>query len=68
MVNTLKIKGRIAEKGKTIQKIAPNVGCSAYTLGRKLSNEAPITIEEAIILCEELEIRNEEFADFFLRT
>ncbi len=67
MVNTLKFKGRMAEKEKTIQKLAPIVGCSAYTLGRKIANEAPMTIEEAMILSEELEIYNEEFADFFLQ-
>lgn len=65
MINTLKLKGRIAEKGKTIQKLAPIAGCSAYTLGRKIANEAPMTIEEAMILCEELQICNNEFADFF---
>ena len=67
MINTLKLKGRIAEKGKTIQKLAPIAGCSAYTLGRKIANEAPMTKEEAMILCEELQICNNEFADFFLQ-
>ena len=67
MVNTAKIKGRIVEKGKTIQAIAPKVPCSPYTLGQKIANETPINLEEVIVLCDELEITEEEFAEFFLQ-
>lgn len=66
MINTAKIKGRIVEKGKTIQSIAPKIPCSPYTLGQKLSNETPMNLEEAIILSDELDITKDEFADFFL--
>lgn len=67
MVNTAKIKGRIVEKGKTIQAIAPKVPCSAYTLGQKIANETPINLEEVIALCEELDITESEFPEFFLQ-
>lgn len=67
MVNTAKVKGRIVEKGKTIQSIAPKIPCSAYTLGQKIANETPINLDEVIVLCEELEIQQEEFAEFFLK-
>lgn len=66
MINTAKVKGRIVEKGKTIQSIAPKIPCSPYTLGQKISNETPMNLEEAMILSEELEITKEEFLDFFL--
>lgn len=66
MINTAKVKGRIVEKGKTIQAIAPKIPCSPYTLGQKISNETPMNLEEAMILSEELEITKEEFAEFFL--
>lgn len=66
MVNTAKIKGRIVEKGKTIQSIAPKIPCTAYTLGRKIANEAPINLDEVIALCEELDINKDEFVEFFL--
>lgn len=66
MINTAKIKGRIVEKGKTIQSIAPKIPCSPYTLGQKLLNETPMNLEEAIILSDELDITKDEFADFFL--
>lgn len=67
MVNTAKIKGRIVEKGKTIQSIAPKIPCSPYTLGQKIANESPMNLEEVSILCDELDITMEEFEDFFLQ-
>ena len=67
MVNTAKIKGRIVEKGKTIQAIAPKIPCSPYTLGQKIANETPINLEEVIVLCDELEIKENEFSEFFLQ-
>ena len=66
MINTQKVKGRIVEKGLTIQLIAPKIPCSAYTLGQKIGNETPMNLEEAMILSDELDITKEEFADFFL--
>lgn len=67
MVNTQKIKGRIVEKGKTIQSIAPKIPCSPYTLGQKIANETPINLDEVMVLCEELEITEQEFSEFFLQ-
>lgn len=67
MVNTAKIKGRIVEKGKTIQAIAPKIPCSPYTLGQKIANETPINLEEVMVLCDELDIKEEEFTEFFLQ-
>ena len=67
MINTSKVKGRIVEKGKTIQAIAPKIPCSPYILVRKIANESPMSLEEAIILSEELDISKEEFAEFFLQ-
>lgn len=67
MVNTAKLKGRIVEKGKTIQSIAPKIPCSPYTLGQKIANETPINLDEVITLCNELEIKENEFGEFFLQ-
>lgn len=67
MVNTAKVKGRIVEMGKTIQSIAPKIPCSPYTLGQKIANETPINLEEIIALCDELNIKEDEFAEFFLK-
>lgn len=67
MINTAKIRGRIVEKGKTIQCIAPKIPCTAYTLGQKIANETPINLDEVLILCDELDITENEFAEFFLQ-
>lgn len=67
MINTAKIKGRIVEKGKTIQSIAPKIPCSPYTLGQKIANETPINLDEVMVLCKELDINEKEFAEFFLQ-
>lgn len=68
MINTNKIKARMVECEKTIQILAPKIPCSAYTLGRKLSNKTPINLEEISVLCEELDIQENEFAEFFLQS
>lgn len=65
MINTLKLKGRIVEKEKTIQSLAPKIPCTPYTLGQKISNETPMQIEEATILANELEIPDEEIVEYF---
>ena len=67
MVNTAKIRGRIIEKGKTIQSIAPKIPCSPYILGRKIANENPMNLSEVKVLCEELDIEKNELAEFFLQ-
>lgn len=65
MINTEKLKGRIVEKKKTIQSIAPKTGYSAYTLGKMISNKSDMSINTSIIIMEELEIPIEEVVDFF---
>ena len=41
MIDTFRLKLRIMEKKKTIQKLAPKVHLSAYTLGQQISNKKP---------------------------
>lgn len=65
MINTAKVRGRIVEKGKTIQSLAPKIPCTPYTLGQKISNETPMHIEEAQVLINELEIPKDEITDYF---
>ena len=67
MINTSKVRGRIVEKGKTIQSIAPKIPCSPYILGRKIANESPMSLEEASNLSKELDIKEEEFTEFFYK-
>ncbi len=56
----------MAEKQKTYQQLAPKVNCTPYTLGRKVANKVPMTLEEANRLAIELDITDTEFGDFFL--
>ena len=65
MVNTKKIKARMIEKDKNIQKLAPKVGYTAYTLGRMISNKTAMTLDVSKVLMIELDILDEEIPDFF---
>lgn len=65
MINTAKLRGKIVEKGKTIQSLAPKIPCTPYTLGQKIANETPMQIEEATTLANELEIVDEEITEYF---
>lgn len=65
MINTLKLKGRIVEKGTTIQSLAHKIPCTPYTLGQKIANEAPMQIEEATTIANELEIPDNEITEYF---
>ena len=65
MINTLKLKGRITEKGQTIQSLAPKIPCTPYTLGQKIANETPMQIEEANTLANELDIKDNEIVEYF---
>ena len=67
MINTFKLKGRMVEKKKTTQYLAAKAGLTGYTLGQQILNKKPMTLETAYILSEELEIDDNEFADFFLQ-
>lgn len=65
MVNTQKIKGRITEKGLTIQKVAPKVNLSPYTLGKQINNRAPMNLRVADALKTALDIPNEQIDEYF---
>lgn len=65
MVNALKIKGRIVEKGLTIQKIAKEMNLSGYQLGKKISGGTIMTLDEADKLQEILSIPDCDFMDYF---
>lgn len=67
MINSSKFKGRMIEKKYTFQTLAPKISCTPYTLGQKIANETPMTLEEANILAKELDINDKEFSEFFLQ-
>ncbi len=65
MPNEKKIKARIMELGLTIGKIATQMGLSAYTLGRKISGKAQMSLSEAWELMVILKIPESQFTDYF---
>lgn len=67
MVNTEKIKERMDEKGKKIKHLARKAKCTPYSMGRKLTNKAPLNLDETQVLCDELDITTLEFPEFFLQ-
>lgn len=67
MINTNKLKGKITEKGATIKQIAQEMRLTPATLGKKISNKAPTTLDEVDTLQALLGINDSEFIDYFLQ-
>ena len=66
VVNTLKLRGRIREKGLTQKDVAAALDVSETTVGAKINNKSPITLDEAEQIAKVLEIPDDEFVVFFL--
>ena len=58
ILNTLKLKGKIAEKGKTQIELAKILNISTQSFNAKLNGRAVFDIEEAKKLIAELQIEN----------
>lgn len=65
MPNEKKLRARIIEMGYTIKSLAKTMKLSAYTLGRKISGKAPMSIDEAFRLMELLKIPETDFSLYF---
>ena len=65
MVNTAKLKGRIAEKKTTIQELSKIVGLTPYTLGKQISNKSKMSIDTATRLGIELSIPESDMSEYF---
>ena len=66
MINSAKFKGKMVENNYNYQTLAPVIKCTPYILGRKIANENPMTLEEAMSLSEALHLTKEEFSEIFL--
>ena len=67
MVDTLKLKGKIVERGTSIKELAKEFGISAYQFGRKINNLAEMSLREAEFLQQKLNIPDKEFGLFYLQ-
>lgn len=67
MVNTLKLKGKIAEAGYSQTSLAVAAGMSKNTLNAKVNGKTPFNCDEAEAICNVLGISsNDEKAEIFL--
>ena len=65
VINTNKLKGRLAELGLTQKDVADYLGLANATVSQKINNIRPMTLNEALKLSELLEIDDCHFRDYF---
>lgn len=65
MINSRKIKGRMAELEITQKRLAEIMGMSQATVSQKINNYRPMDLDEAEIMCRALQIEQKEFSEYF---
>lgn len=65
MINTRKIKGRMAERGLTQKDVAKALQIAQPTANQKINNVRSMDLDEAEKLAELLEISAVEFPTYF---
>lgn len=60
-----KLRGRMAEKGYTIRRLAEEIGVHENTISHKLYSETFFTAVEILRICELLDISRDEMYDYF---
>lgn len=65
MINTNKIKGRMAEMQLTQKDVAVSLGLAQPTINQKINNIRPMDLNEAEKLSNLLNIPPEEFSSYF---
>ncbi len=65
MINTNKLKERIAEMGMTQGDIAKAMNLAAPTISQKLNGVRSMSLKDAEKLSRILKIGSEEFGDYF---
>lgn len=65
MINTNKIKGRMAELQITQKDVANSLGLAQPTINQKINNIRPMDLNEAEKLSDLLHIKPEDFAVYF---
>lgn len=66
MVNVNKLKGKIVEKGMTVEQLARKMGVNKSTIYRKLNNAGEtFTIKDANLICSILGLTGQEAAGIF---
>lgn len=65
MINSSKIKGRMAELGITQKDVARFLNIAAPTVSQKINNVRPMDLNEAEALAKMLKIQPGEFGAYF---
>ena len=66
MVNVNKLKGKIVERGMSVEELANKIGVDKSTLYRKLNQSGEtFTIREANLICKILELNGDEATAIF---
>lgn len=65
VINTSKIKGKMAEKDITQKQMAEALGIAAPTICQKLNNIRPMDLDEAEKIMLLLDIKPDEFGVYF---
>lgn len=66
IVNINKLRGKIVERGITIEQLANQIGVDRSTLYRKMNNEGEsFTIKEANMICKALKLTGQEATAIF---
>lgn len=66
MINTRKFKSKMVEKGYTYQSLAKKAKMTGYTLGQKVANKKNMSLQEANLFSEILDVDDLEFKEIFL--
>lgn len=65
MVNSLKLKGRLRERGLTQEDLARHLGLAVSTANQKINGVRPLDVYEAEKIAKFLDIADSEFCSFF---
>lgn len=65
MINTSKVKGRLAELSLTQKDVATALGIAQPTANQKINNNRPMDLDEAEKLANLLRLTPEEFQPYF---
>ena len=65
MLNTRKVRGRLAELGLTQKDVAKTLGIATSTASQKINRLRPLYLDEAEKLAMLLQLNDSEFGEYF---
>ena len=65
MVDILKLKGKIVEKGFNVERLAESTGVSKHVLYQRLKKSEDFTVKEVVAIANVLDLSGEELNAIF---